>query len=75
MLPEILRRLPKAPALFSRDIDEASTQFVQFFFVRLKLSQALTAVGSPGSAKKFDHQCSAGNQIGTRKSALAVCGR
>jgi len=75
MLAEIIRRLPKAVALFSRDIDQASTQFVQFCFVRLKLSQALAAVGSPGSAKKFDNHCSAGNHIDKRKSALAICGR
>jgi hypothetical protein len=61
MLAEILRRLPKTVSFFSGNICKAGAEFADLFFVRLKLSQALAAVGSPGSAYKFDDGCAARN--------------
>ena len=42
--------------LFGRDVDKAGVQFVELLFVRLKLSQALAAVGSPGASGELDYQ-------------------
>jgi hypothetical protein len=51
MCAEILRRFPDAIALFGRNVDEV----FYFLLERLKLSQALAAVGSPGAPGEFDH--------------------
>jgi hypothetical protein len=45
----------------SGNIRNAGAKFAELFFMRLKLSHALAAVGSPGSAKKFEDGSAAGN--------------
>ena len=74
MLAEILRRFPDAIAFFGRDIDEGDLQFVQLLFIRLKLSQALAAVRSPGASGEFDHQCSVRNHLGEQKRPFTIGG-
>jgi hypothetical protein len=61
MLSEIPRRFPNTVPFFSGNICKAGAKFADLFFVRLQLSQALAAVGSPGSAKKFNNGCAAGS--------------
>jgi hypothetical protein len=59
MLAEIFRGLPNTFLFFSGNIYKAGAECADLFFVRLKLSHALAAVGSPGSAKKFDDESAA----------------
>jgi hypothetical protein len=69
MCAEILRRFPNAIA-FGGNIDE----ILYFLFVRLKLSQALAAVGSPGAPGEFDHQRAVQNQFAERELPFAIGG-
>lgn len=63
MLAKAFRRLPDAAPFFSADICKAGAKSADLFFVGLKLSHALAAVGSPGSTKKFDDGGAARDQI------------
>ena len=41
--------------LFGGDVNQAGMQFVELLFVRLKLSQALAAIGSPSASGELDY--------------------
>ena len=73
MLCEILRRLPNAVSFFSGNVCKTGAQLGDLFFVRLKLSHALAAVWSPGSAKKFDDESAAWCLLRKRKISFAIC--
>lgn len=61
MFSQIFFRLPYAISFFNSYVNQAGAEFVDLFFVQLKLSQALAAIGSPGSTKKFEDGCAARN--------------
>ena len=63
MVAQALGGLPNTVPFFSGNIRKAGAKFAELFFMRLKLSHPLAAVGSPGSAKKFEDGSAAGNQI------------
>jgi hypothetical protein len=57
VLTQILFRLEKAGAPLGGYIDQTRAGGLDFISVRLELSHALNAVGSPGAAQKFhDHR-------------------